>query len=92
METKHTPGPWEINPRAKAMIMSESGRGIASAAVYSTNTGNGEHIEENLANAKLIAAAPEMLEALKYAKRMLKTSNAIYDEQYITEIINKATL
>lgn len=90
METKHTPGPWKINPRAKAMIMSESGRGIASAAVYSTNTDNGEHIEENLANAKLIAAAPEMLQALKDLLNPDIDPNKAYNQAL--NIITKATL
>lgn len=38
---------------------------------YSTNTDNGEHIEENQANARLIAAAPEMYELLRHMYRTL---------------------
>ena len=59
----HTPGPWKINPRASMVVESESGRTIASCGAYTSNTENTE--PENQANARLIAAAPELLEALE---------------------------
>lgn len=71
METKHTPGPWELstipfeirNTDSAAAIygpMSEQG-GSPLIADVSRSAGDGQAS----ANAKLIAAAPEMLEALK---------------------------
>lgn len=63
--TKFTPGPWKLLPYGACNVKSESGRSICTTSVYTTNTDNGEHISENEANAKLIAATPELLEALK---------------------------
>jgi hypothetical protein len=59
---KHTPGPWKIN-------LYDDGR-ISIAAKYDIAgmyyTG---HPEDAKANALLIAACPDMLEALKYVVR-----------------------
>lgn len=56
MTMKHTPGPWEIH---EEVVYSTDGFLIASAeANYE------DHIEIQAANAKLIAAAPELLNAL----------------------------
>jgi len=62
---KHTPGPWRILTRAIGTVANESGRVVATCMGYTTNTDNGEHIQENIANATLIAAAPELLAALE---------------------------
>lgn len=66
MSTKHTPGPWGFNVGKNGAIA-----GLPVIRVYSYSAedkvcdfahANGE---QDLANARLIAAAPEMLEALK---------------------------
>jgi len=44
--------------------------------------------EENSANAHLIAAAPEMYEALKYARRFLNPKDQ--DVDFIDKALNKA--
>ena len=62
---KYTPGPWRINKRASGVVEDVNGRVVASCSGYTTNADNGEHIEENHANTHLIAAAPDLLEALK---------------------------
>lgn len=51
----HTPGPWYTNG---VLIMNEKG----------STVGRVGHIENYEANANLIAAAPDMLKALKMAK------------------------
>ena len=64
METKHTPGPWFMETWSKfngeqvtqVSAFSEYGNRTMQAIV---NSGNSE------ANARLIAAAPDLLEALK---------------------------
>lgn len=64
METKHTPGPWHRNiPPAKMypVIFSGNNRHIAEVNIRRLT------YEEIDANASLIAAAPEMLEALQKA-------------------------
>lgn len=55
----HTPGPWQVNPDIPHLV----GNGTAEVA----NLYWGELISgmEMRANARLIAAAPELLEALK---------------------------
>lgn len=68
---KHTPGPWRVNDNPMAMseycILAESrGTGFgASVATANQREGyNSLSPEEAKANASLIAAAPELLEAL----------------------------
>lgn len=65
--SKHTPGPWEIDKRCETSVFAEldGRRGICSTGGYSTNTIDPEVLnDENNANARLIAAAPDLLEAL----------------------------
>jgi hypothetical protein len=61
MESKHTPGPWHIGVRqAEQIVYDQKGWAVANATVYHGK----EDREEMRANARLMAAAPEMLEAL----------------------------
>lgn len=71
--TKHTPGPWWVGHHAITGVFAERKAGtisireavVASCGGFSTNTDQGEHCAENEANARLIAAAPDLLEAAK---------------------------
>ena len=60
---QHTPGPWEVskigNPYQQFMVYDSDGRNIC-------NTVEGE------ANARLIAAAPELYDACKLALALIK--------------------
>ena len=59
-----TPGPWEI--RHEHNVFAQNGRrGIASAGGYSDNQAVERTRNENIANAHLIASAPELLEMLR---------------------------
>ena len=64
MTTKHTPGPWNAEPMIRdhgfpyTPVMATT----LIARVYSTAFGDDE---QSLANATLIAAAPDMYEALR---------------------------
>lgn len=64
MNTEHTPGPWMIKWRdGGAKINPEDGHGfLADVRMRPTYTHN---TEEYGANARLIAAAPDLLEALE---------------------------
>ncbi len=62
-ESKHTPGPWTLE-KGHAV-----GSVIAEAGDYSITAPDGVHdwfsADVEMANARLIAAAPELLEALR---------------------------
>ena len=61
-ETKHTPGPWTYEPGDSM----ECGGILAPARMVC------DFIEDpNEADARLIAAAPDLLESLEYAIRMV---------------------
>lgn len=76
MELKHTPGPWfaeddDWTDGEDALITCESREGMVSVAKVegggSESGYDSDFSEEQMANAKLIAAAPELLEALQDA-------------------------
>ena len=56
-KAKHTPGPWEVE--YKVNVKSSKGDFVASCGC------NGRDIDVSISNARLIAAAPEMLELLE---------------------------
>lgn len=67
MNAPHTPGPWHVYDsrfrEVNGAIMDAAGNKVASA--------HGPTTEELEANARLIAAAPELLEALRRATALL---------------------
>ena len=78
--TRHTPGPWKVDGLA---IVGQ--RYVASVKDWSTfpcakqyKTINNALRREAKANARLIAAAPEMLEALKQAQTFIRTLKREY--------------
>lgn len=62
MKIQHTPGPWQVNSGA---VFTESGAPIANMVRDETATAAGIAPWERDKNAHLIAAAPELLEALE---------------------------
>ena len=56
----YTPGPWEVDPKAQCRI-----REIQNLDTVATTGCDGSHRDEWEANARLIAAAPDLLAALK---------------------------
>ncbi|WWW34555.1 hypothetical protein V8017_16230 [Stenotrophomonas rhizophila] len=70
MTSKHTPGPWAFGNTHhddRKLILSNSGKGkyICTVQIHQTPRAFGTHEEpEREANARLIAAAPELLETL----------------------------
>ena len=57
MTTNHTPGPWSVGTKIKDVVFSGD-RAICGPCYYRT-------AEENAANARLIASAPDLLAALE---------------------------
>jgi hypothetical protein len=96
MKTLHTPAPWHVEQLGDAFIIETPG-GISGcpyahlARVHMMTTGVGKH------NARLIAAAPDLLEACKYAfeclSRLEINTGDLGDQAYQTlqDAIAKAT-
>src|SRR5690349_6978861 len=95
-DSKHTPGPWTAE---RVLIKTSAYNEVGyvchgSTVVAQTWTpGNGAphhaQVEETLANARLIAAAPEMLEALKYVSTqcdMLEMNDAPWMKDVLAAI------
>jgi hypothetical protein len=63
-DSKHTPGPWEIDDEAPGYI---NAAGIPIAQVFDNPDTGMEPLDEEPStfNARLITAAPDLLEALK---------------------------
>ena len=59
----HTPGPWHTGGTGGLIVFDASGYATANATVFHGRNEDGE----SAANARLIAAAPELLEALELA-------------------------
>lgn len=69
-DTKHTPGPWFTKREGFSTVYIEAriGGGMLQEVAACGPTEAGQEQQE--ANARLIAAAPELLEALQEAKHM----------------------
>lgn len=64
--SKHTPGPWEVAGEFRVRSKADPDRGICSTGSYfDGRRDTEEQHRENMSNARLIAAAPDMLEALE---------------------------
>lgn len=62
--SKHTPGPWTLDDRGYKYIVSKSGNGYITRDVCRLDGSTMAALAQE-ANARLIAAAPELLEALE---------------------------
>jgi len=60
--SKHTPGPWKVK---YGINVFGGKRSVANCGGYTSNTSPDNDLAENEANARLIAAAPDMLAMLK---------------------------
>lgn len=76
-QTKHTPGPWVLSLvcGGNYTLLPESHKKHPSHAIASIHENHGER---NAANAALIAAAPELLEAAKFALSLLEISEVYF--------------
>ncbi len=62
MNAKHTPGPWIVSDSSEGLCITME-HGVRIAELYGVPSGRAPETPE--ANARLIAAAPELLEALR---------------------------
>jgi hypothetical protein len=90
MSGKHTPGPWSVGAQNDTLFIT-AGRSpsavdvdpwhdaprVAVAKIMRPADGDALPVDE-LANAHLISAAPDLLEVVKRGRRKLATYTAIY--------------
>lgn len=79
----HTPAPWIVGTENNILAM--HGEHSIACMVCIVNSG-----ETHLANARLIAAAPELLAALEVAKRYLPDDELATDRLTVDRAIAKA--
>lgn len=82
-QAKHTPGPWEAKwskySEGKYLVQTKHPSNRVIASFDDDGDGAGE---QSIADAHLIAAAPELLEALKAAHKDLKTASRQLSEDH----------
>lgn len=100
MELKHTKGEWYVNRDLKHTVYSSINGFTKIADVNPFNNLSPETQEEAIANAKLIAAATDLLEALIRVKSIIENSDEWwmyspsrggFDLELIENAIKKAT-
>ena len=88
---KHTQGRWDINSSAvKANVFSEKEVTICEVNLIPSIQGKAAPKQEQHANLKLIAAAPEMLEALIESRAFIQRSGITYENADVYNLIDNA--
>ena len=83
--SKHTPGPWFISGRMTKYIEARIGGGlIQEVAACGPTDADGGYGERQYANAQLISAAPDLLEALEGMVRKAQKQN--WNDNYPAEL------
>ena len=98
--SKHTPAPWDIVRSIKEFVSKEQGGG-KKITIHSGQGSNRKRIatitsldnlSESEANARLIASAPELLDACKVAlKSLTDYKKSEYSQSVLEQAIAKAT-
>ena len=81
----HTKGPWHIGMKPGPIIYGEVGEQIADMSSSMLER------DEHIANARLIAAAPELLEAAQKAVALMAAAGTGYAKTELRAAIAKAT-
>jgi hypothetical protein len=84
-DTKHTPGPWTEDPEGLVAVSIEGGDGSVVCDVH--GAANDARCE---ANARLIAAAPEMFEAMGEVQSLLYSADNAETLEMKAKCIRKA--
>ena len=69
MTTKHSPGPWAFQEHGSLILVARTGSSQCAVAHVQVNT----YKDEGMHNARLIAAAPDLLSALVEAVDLIET-------------------
>lgn len=88
MKQQHTPEPWEISKSGPRYSINAGDRHIAMVSCYVRKDGDEE--EENIANASLMAAAPELLDALEDLEKCYRGGYQTCDDATIMAVREKA--
>lgn len=98
-EGKHTPGPWKQSHRKQpngdyiTQVYCAGGETIANVAWYPVELGDGITGTSRGANARLIAAAPDLLEALQQSiNQMQMAGDAIENGRYDEALLHVRSL
>lgn len=86
MPAKHTPGPWKYFPNVgptKVLIVEEDGSTVVELSTRVRDS-------RLIANARLIAAAPELLEACKAGLHYLNTHEGGWETPIARDEMNAA--
>lgn len=87
--SKHTPGPWKVDSYETVTIKAEKEDKIAMLTWLKGPYGDlGRKSDEEVkANARLIASAPELLEALKVTTSLCRLKYGNLDAEVYNEIL-----
>lgn len=93
MDSKHTPGPWDYRHSGYSVESDNWQIGLHNDEPLCIGLRGEEYMCVSgictEADARLIASAPDLLDALKYARRFLKPQD--HDTAYVDGVIAKAT-
>lgn len=85
---KHTPGPWTLEYDYSLVMPAKDGNHIVTGGPIGPDEASRE---EKRANARLIAAAPELLEAIELLSKILFNTHPLsVDQEHVKLIINSA--
>lgn len=89
--SQHTPGPWRVGPYP-GHVESMDGRLVAGCMGRQSAKDSDDTNAVNEANARLIAAAPELLEALEDVMERFGTQLRLqgYGREFKEEMLDKA--
>ncbi len=101
---KHTTGPWTASKETKVYYCSQTGKKIESVSEWILDNKSSSlalvcSVTKASANAQLMAAAPDLLQALLYAIELIpkptlsdkNVAETLATLAYIDEVINNAT-
>ena len=92
MNTKHTPGPWENVGTTVFALTPDKGRHAVNRFFAGVQSAGQEHeatVSECMANARLMAASPNLVAALQTAESILRAHGHPIDPA-ITAALEKA--
>jgi hypothetical protein len=87
--SKHTPGPWLKDAGSIYAECQLDDQGMTRQRPLAEVTSDEDNDPNYHGNCAMIAAAPDLLEALQYARRFMRKD--LHDTDYIDGVIAKAT-